>query len=86
MPTTGDGRPSGPTPGAVQLLQLGTTCGFCIGLGVFLGYLLDQALGTAPLLTFVGMAIGILGAAAGAFYLLRPYVTGARTGRQNPKD
>ena len=74
------------TAGPVQLLQLGATCGVCIGLGILVGYLLDQALGSAPLLTFVGMAIGILGAATGAFYLLRPYVTGARGGRQNPKE
>jgi len=81
-----DGRGPTPTPGAYQLLQLGTTCGFSIGLGVFLGYLLDRALGTSPLLTFLGMAVGIFGAAIGAFYLLRPFVTGARAGRQNPKD
>ena len=81
-----EGRPPAGAPGPAQLLQLGATCGVCIGLGVFLGYLLDQALGTAPLLTFVGMAIGIFAAAAGAFYLLRPYVSGARGGRQNPKD
>ena len=79
-------RPAIQTPGPAQLLQLGATCGVCIGLGLFLGYLVDRALGTSPLLTFVGMAIGIFGAAAGAFYLLRPYVTGARGGRRNPKD
>jgi F0F1-type ATP synthase assembly protein I len=82
----GDGPPPVQTAGPVQLLQLGATCGFCIGLGIFVGYLLDRALGSAPLLTFVGMAIGILGAATGAFHLLRPYVTGAREGRQNPKE
>ena len=74
------------TPGPAQLLQLGATAGVSIGLGVFLGYLVDRALGTSPLLTFLGMAIGIFGAATGAFYLLRPYVTGARGGRRNPKD
>ena len=82
----GEARPPVETAGPVQLLQLGVTCGVCIGLGIFVGYLLDRALGSAPLLTFVGMAIGILGAATGAFYLLRPYVTGAREGRQNPKE
>jgi F0F1-type ATP synthase assembly protein I len=74
------------TPGPVELLQLGATAGLCIGLGSFLGYLLDQAAGTSPLLTFVGMAVGILAAATGAYYLLRPFVTGARGGRQNPKE
>jgi F0F1-type ATP synthase assembly protein I len=80
-------RPSPPpTAGPVELLQLGATAGVCIGLGVFLGYLLDRALGTSPLLTFVGLAIGILGAATGAYYLLRPFVSGASQRRQNPKD
>ena len=73
-------------PGRDGAHQAGATAGVCIGLGVFLGYLVDRALGTSPLLTFLGMAIGILGAATGAFYLLRPYVTDARGGRQNPKD
>jgi len=82
----GEARPPVQTAGPAQLLQLGVTCGLCIGLGIFLGYLLDRALGSAPLLTFVGMAIGILAAATGAFYLLRPYVTDARGGRQNPKE
>jgi F0F1-type ATP synthase assembly protein I len=79
-------RPQTQTPGPAQLLQLGASTGVSIGLGVFLGYVVDRALGTSPLLTFVGMAIGIFGAAAGAFYLLQPYVTGARGGRRNPKD
>ena len=81
-----DPRPRPLAPGAAQLLQLGATTGVCIGLGVFLGYLLDQALGTSPLLTFLGMAIGILAAATGAYYLLRPFVTGASERRQNPKE
>jgi F0F1-type ATP synthase assembly protein I len=59
----------------------------CIGLGVLVGYLLDRALGTSPLLVFVGLAIGIFGAAAGSFYLIRPYVADASkpTGGEAPK-
>jgi len=78
--------PARPVPGGAELLKLGTTTGVCIGLGVFLGYLLDQAAGTSPLLTFVGMAVGILAAATGAYYLLRPFVTGTSEGRQTPKE
>lgn len=73
-------------PGAAQLLQLGATCGVMIGLGLLVGYLLDQALGTSPLLVFLGLAIGIFGAGAGSFYLIRPYVTGAQRGASKPKD
>jgi F0F1-type ATP synthase assembly protein I len=45
-----------------------------IGVAVFAGYLLDQALGTSPLLVFVGLAIGIVGAATGSYFLIRPYL------------
>ena len=73
-------------PGPAQLLQLGATCGVIIGLGVLAGYLLDRALGTSPLLVFVGLAIGIFGAAAGSFYLIRPYLTDVSKGASKPKD
>jgi F0F1-type ATP synthase assembly protein I len=58
-----------------DLLAIGAVCGAMIGLGVFLGYLLDRAAGTAPLLTFLGLALGILGAATGSYYVIRPYLT-----------
>ena len=65
---------------------MGATAGVMVGLGLFVGYLLDRAFGTSPLLVFVGLAIGILGAAAGCYYLIRPYVTDASKGRQqHPK-
>jgi F0F1-type ATP synthase assembly protein I len=70
----------------VQLLQLGATCGVMIGLGVFLGYLLDRVFGTSPLLVFVGLAIGIFGAAAGSIYLIRPFVSDASRGAPTPKE
>jgi F0F1-type ATP synthase assembly protein I len=45
-----------------------------IGVGVFAGYLLDKAAGTSPLLTFLGLAFGILGAATGSYFVIRPYL------------
>ena len=60
--------------GLQDLLSIGAICGVMIGLGVFLGYLLDRAAGTAPLLTFVGLAFGILGAATGSYFVIRPYL------------
>jgi F0F1-type ATP synthase assembly protein I len=66
-------------PGVQDLLSIGAVCGVTIGLGVFLGYLLDGAAGTRPLLTFVGLAFGILGAATGSYYVIRPYL--AASGR-----
>jgi F0F1-type ATP synthase assembly protein I len=84
VPATG----SGGAPGLVDLLQIGAVCGVMIGLGVFLGYLLDRWLGTAPLLTFVGLAFGILGAATGSYFVIRPFISqtpGSDTG-STPKD
>jgi F0F1-type ATP synthase assembly protein I len=73
-------------PGAAALLQLGATCGVMIGLGVLVGYLLDRALGTSPLLVFLGLAVGIFVAGAGSFFLIRPYLTGSQRGASKPKD
>jgi F0F1-type ATP synthase assembly protein I len=63
--------------GLGELLQIGAVCGVMIGIGLFAGYLLDGAAGTHPLLTFVGLAVGILGAATGSYRVIRPFVTGA---------
>jgi F0F1-type ATP synthase assembly protein I len=63
-----------PSPGLQDLLSIGAVCGVTIGLGVFLGYLLDKAAGTSPLLTFVGLTFGILGAATGSYFVIRPYL------------
>jgi F0F1-type ATP synthase assembly protein I len=55
-------------------LSIGAICGVMIGIGVFAGYLLDRAAGTSPLLTFLGLAFGILGAATGSYFVIRPYL------------
>jgi F0F1-type ATP synthase assembly protein I len=73
-----------PTPGPIQLLQIGTVCGVCVGLGVLAGYLLDRALGTSPLLVFIGLGIGILGAGAGSYSVIRPYIAPASKGASDP--
>ncbi|HEU5035054.1 MAG TPA: AtpZ/AtpI family protein [Mycobacteriales bacterium] len=69
-----------PAPGVGQLLQIGATCGVCIGLGVAVGYLLDRVLGTTPLLVLLGLAVGIVGAATGSYYLIRPYLANTSIG------
>jgi F0F1-type ATP synthase assembly protein I len=62
-------------PGVGELLQIGVMCGVSIGLGVLAGYLLDSVLGTTPLLVFLGLAVGILGAGVGSYQVIRPFVT-----------
>ena len=64
--------------GLRDLLSIGAVSGAMIGLGVFVGYLLDRAAGTAPLLTFVGLAFGILGAATGSYLVIRPFLSASR--------
>ena len=75
-----------PAPGLFQLLQIGALCGVCIGAGVGIGYLLDDVLGTTPLLVFVGLAVGILGAATGSISVIRPFVRNASKGASETKD
>ena len=73
-------------PGLGELLQVGGVCGLSIGLGIFAGYLLDRALGTTPLLVFLGLAVGIVGAAAGSYSVIRPFVTDGSERSAKPKD
>ena len=47
--------------------------GVCVGVGVFVGVLADRALGTSPLLTLIGLVVGIFVGAAGAYQVIRPY-------------
>ena len=86
------GEPSGrrAAPGVGEVLQVGALCGVSIGIGVTVGYLLDGVLGTTPLLVFLGLAVGILGAGVGSYQVIRPFVTDSpdrKVGNQpNVKD
>ena len=62
------------TPGAAALLGVGSAFGGSVALGVFLGVLGDRLAGTSPLLAIVGLIIGIVIGAAGAYGVIRPYV------------
>ena len=73
-------------PGAFELLQIGALCGVAIGVGTGLGLLLDHVFGTSPLLVFLGLAVGIVGAAIGSISLIRPYVRGSPAGESHPKE
>jgi F0F1-type ATP synthase assembly protein I len=58
----------------MSLLSLGVYIAVCIGLGVGLGYLADEKLGTTPGLTFGGLALGTVVAGLGAYREIRKYV------------
>jgi F0F1-type ATP synthase assembly protein I len=63
-------------PSVVTLLSIGSLCGVLVGLGVFLGVLVDGAVGTSPLFALVGLVLGIVGAAFASYQVIRPYVKG----------
>jgi F0F1-type ATP synthase assembly protein I len=65
--------PDRSAPNVITLLGIGSMFGVCVGLGVFLGVLTDRALGTSPLLTLIGLVVGIFVGAAGAYQVIRPY-------------
>jgi F0F1-type ATP synthase assembly protein I len=75
----------GPTVSVVTLLGVGVTFGLCVGFGVFLGVLADNAAGTSPLLALLGTLVGILGGAGGAYQVIRPY-TRSSTARPAPAE
>jgi F0F1-type ATP synthase assembly protein I len=57
-------RPSSTGPTGAELAGLGTALAAAVVVPMFLGYVLDGALHTSPLLVFVGLAVGIIAAIA----------------------
>jgi hypothetical protein len=66
-------EPARPTVSLPTLLGIGSAFGVCVGIGGFLGVLGDHEWGTSPLLALLGLAVGILGGAAGAYQVIRPF-------------
>ena len=62
-----------PAPDLRTLLGIGSMLGVCVGLGIFGGVLADRAAGSSPLFVLLGLAVGILVGAAGAYQVIRPY-------------
>lgn len=55
---------------AFRLLGIGWYVAICIGGGTYGGLLLDRQLGWSPLLTLIGLAIGIAAAIGGMLRML----------------
>jgi F0F1-type ATP synthase assembly protein I len=73
-------------PNLGTLLGVGTSFGVCVGLGIFLGVLADRAAGTSPLLTLLGLVVGIFVGAASAYQVIRPYTRNQSTDRSTEQN
>jgi Putative F0F1-ATPase subunit Ca2+/Mg2+ transporter len=63
-----------PTPSFGDFFWIGTGCAICIVVGGGGGYLLDQATHLQPVLTFVGLAFGVVSAVLLAVANFRKYL------------
>lgn len=70
-------------PPTVRLLSIGWYFAVCIVGGVIGGYLLDQAAGTTPLLTLLGLFLGLAFAFYGGYRMLMDTL---RPNKKHPDD
>jgi F0F1-type ATP synthase assembly protein I len=63
-----------PLPGAVAFLSMGLSAAVCVGLGLFVGVLVDDALHTAPVFLLIGLALGLAVAALSIIKQIRSYL------------
>ncbi|MDQ4117564.1 MAG: AtpZ/AtpI family protein [Actinomycetota bacterium] len=61
-------------PGLRDLLNMGMTLGLYVAIGLAAGLFADHVLDTAPLFVLVGIALGVVGAAAHVYRLLRRFM------------
>lgn len=61
-------------PGAVAFLSMGLSAAICVGLGLLLGILVDDALHTAPAFLLVGLALGLALGAMSVVKQIRTYL------------
>jgi F0F1-type ATP synthase assembly protein I len=58
----------------VAFLGMGLSAAACVAIGVGLGLWVDSALHTAPAFLLVGLALGLIAAAAGVVKQIRTYL------------
>lgn len=66
--------PDGGGPGLRDLLNMGVTLGLYVAIGLAAGLFADHVLDTTPLFVLVGIALGIAGATAHVYRLLRRFM------------
>jgi hypothetical protein len=75
-PAPGGPAPDGPnpTPSIIDFLSMGVASALCLVLGGGIGYGIDALAGTSPVLTFVGLAFGVVAAVLVTITLVRRYL------------
>jgi F0F1-type ATP synthase assembly protein I len=63
-----------PTPSVIDFLTMGVSTALCLVLGGGIGYAIDALAGTSPILTFVGLAFGVVAAVLVTVTLVRKYL------------
>ena len=61
-------------PGLRDLLNMGLTLGLYVAIGLALGLVADHVLNTTPVFVLVGIALGVVGATAHVYRLLRRFM------------
>jgi hypothetical protein len=63
-----------PTPSIIDFLTMGVASALCLALAGGIGYGIDTVAGTSPILTFVGLAFGVVAAVLITVTLVRKYL------------
>lgn len=63
-----------PLPSAAAFLGMGLSAAVCVGVGLVLGILVDDAVHTAPAFLLVGLALGLAAAIMSVIKQIRTYL------------
>ena len=74
MPGLASGVSRKPSPSFSSFLGMGITTALCIAIGVGGGYWLDVVFKTGALLTFIGLALGLVAAGAAVYFEIKTYL------------
>jgi putative Ca2+/H+ antiporter (TMEM165/GDT1 family) len=74
MPGLATGVSRKPSPSFSTLIGMGVAMALCVGVGVGGGYWLDRTFHTGELLTFVGLALGVIAAVAVVYFDVKTYL------------
>lgn len=74
MPGLASGVSRKPSPSFTTFIGMGVTTALCVAIGVGGGYWLDTTFRTGALLTFSGLALGVVAACAAVYFEIKTYL------------